>query len=327
MRLAFFGSDHFSIQCLKQILPLPSHISHIDIISRHPKLSGRGLKQLKDVPISKFATDNNLPLLRADKKSDFDSLPPYNLAIAVSYGKLIPSSFLNTLTYPGLNVHPSLLPKYSGPAPLQRALLNNDAVTGVSVQTLHPTEFDKGDILAQESYNINPDESFITLSNHLASIGGKLLNDILVNKLYDPSNPQFKLIKPSTSFSYAYKIKPKERQIQWDNSSIDGLIRTQNTIGNLYTFKSYTSKDNVISYKRIIFSDIKRSKTPNDPSIHNGSFSLLPDNSLDIKTSDGWINVEKLGVEGIGLQTAKKFFSSLKKNFNNIEHMFYRIDQ
>lgn len=327
MRLAFFGSDYFSIQCLKQILPLPPHISHIDIICRHPKPSGRGLKQLKDVPLSKFATDNNLPVLRADKQSDFDSLPLYNLAIAVSYGKLIPSSFLNTLTYPGLNVHPSLLPKYSGPAPLQRTLLNNDALTGVSVQTLHPTEFDKGDILAQESYNITPDESFISLSNNLATIGGKLLNNILVNKLYDPSNLSYKLINPSASFSYAYKIKPTERQIKWDNSSINGLIKIQNTIGNLYTFKEHTSKDNIVTNKRIILPNIRPSETPNDLSVPNGTFKLLPNETLDIKTSDGWINVENVSVEGIGLQTAKKFFNDLKKRFNNPEPVFYNIDK
>lgn len=341
IRLAYFGSDHFSINCLKQILPLFKSsnqiISHLDIITRNPKLSGRGMKQLKDVPIASFANDQSLNLLRADKNSDFKNLllnNNYDLCIAVSYGKLIPSSFLQTLKFGGLNVHPSILPKYSGPAPLQRALLNNDKITGVTIQTLHPTEFDKGDILSQEIYNIKFNETIISLTNELSILGGHLLKNILEKKLYDSNSSDFKILKPKLDYSYANKIQSNERQINWNIHSSFDLYRRENTLGHLYTFKSFTPKKKSINklnqnhFKRIVLSNASSIVTPlsdSDKLLPNGTFRLINNDKFQVKVNDGFVTYSEIKTEGYGSEDGSKFFNSLKKKFGSTDNVFTTV--
>ena len=112
--------------------------------------------------------------MRADTSQEITQLSEqylFNLVIAVSYGRLIPSTFIQHCKYGGLNVHPSLLPKYSGSSPLQYALLNDDKFTGCTVQTLHPTKFDHGDIIIQSSeIPILDDDNSVSLFKNLARL-------------------------------------------------------------------------------------------------------------------------------------------------------------
>lgn len=338
LKLAFFGSDYFSINCLKQILPLFNAstsssplISHLDVITRSPKLSGRGMKQLRDVPIASFATSSSLNLLRADKKADFTNLMNnnYDICIAVSYGKLIPSTFLSSLKYGGLNVHPSILPKYSGPAPLQRALLNNDDVTGVTVQTLHPTEFDKGDILLRESYTIKYDETLQSLTQELSTRGGLLLKHVLEKRIYDADSPNHLVLQPQLPYSYAKKVQSSERQILWDDFSAFDLYRRENTLGPLYTFKQFMpkkkSKTLSSSSKRVVLSNCSPTPaalTDANKNLPNGTFRAAEDGQLAVKVKDGLVFYSEVKTEGFGAESGSKFFSSLKKKFGTSDNKF-----
>lgn len=331
LKIAFFGSDHFSINCLKPLLStMEKSGGIIDIISRNPKKSGRGLTLFKDVPIAGFAKENGLPLLRADKKSDFVHLSAtnYDLCIAVSYGRLIPFTFLDSLKYGGLNVHPSLLPRHSGPAPLQRALLDGDVDTGVTIQTLHPTEFDKGDILLMEEYHIKSNESLDSLTEILSLKGGDLLKTVLEQGMFDKSSSHYKTIQPSLPFSYAAKVTKDDSRINWLTHSTREIMRRQSTLGNLFTYKlalpKKASKKPV--FKRIILSDLEPFMPSSDHSqnISIGNFAL-EDETLYIKTVDGFITPKLINTEGIGSETGIKFFNSLKKKFNNTETSFNNI--
>lgn len=338
LKLAFFGSDYFSINCLKQIIPLlhaPSSatplISHLDVITRSPKLSGRGMKQLKDVPIASFSALESLNLLRADKKADFSDLMNrnYDICIAVSYGKLIPSTFLSSLKYGGLNVHPSLLPKYSGPAPLQRALLNNDKVTGVTVQTLHPTEFDRGDVLLRETYDIKNGETLESLTQELSLKGGLLLRRILEEKIYDVSSSNHSVLQPQLPYSYAKKVQSSERQILWNQFSAFDLYRRENTLGPLYTFKQFVpkkkSKATLNPLKRVVLSKCSPSLIPlteADKNLPNGTFRVGETDQLEVKVYDGFVSYSEVKTEGYGTENGAKFFNSLKKKFGTLNTEF-----
>lgn len=336
LKVAFFGSDLFSINCLKQILPLyrPARtgiIDQLDVITRNPKPSGRGLKQLRDAPIASFAQENALTLLRAEKKTDFTEIAKkthYDLCIAVSYGKLIPVSFLSTLKHGGLNVHPSILPKYSGPAPLQRALLNNDPTTGVSVQTLHPSEFDKGDVLLRQEYTVQQGESLMSLTEKLSKVGGQLLKTILEQGLYDKSSPTYRVLSPELPFSYAAKVTSSERQIDWSIHSVHDIIRRENTLGPLYSFKKAVSRkksggaNGGTTLKRVVFTNCQASPTPftaQQMSLPNGTFLLNSSGDLDIKLRDGFVTPREVKTEGFGSESGAKFFRSLKKKFGTSE--------
>ncbi|QPG76143.1 hypothetical protein FOA43_003529 [Brettanomyces nanus] len=335
LRIGYFGSDYFSINCLKQILPLrfgqPQIISRLDVITRDPKPSGKGLRHLKDVPVARFAEENQLRVLRAEKEVDFDALlaNQYDLCIAVSYGLLIPASFINSLPFGGLNIHPSLLPKYSGAAPLQRALLNEDSTTGVTIQTLHPTEFDKGDILSRQEYEVRPDETFESLTKVLSQAGGLLLKNIIEKQMYDRLSPDYHALKSELLFSYAKKIQSHERHIDWAHYSSFNLKRRSNTLGPLYTFKRIHlgKAREETGYRRVVLNDFKESPQQQLPSLLvPGCYDLdlTNPNRLLVKTVDGTLSVGHLNVEGLGSLTGEKMVRSSKKMFGNIEKRFLR---
>lgn len=328
IRVGFFGADHFSVGCLKAILPLysstPKTISHLDVITRSPKLGGRGLQHLNEFPVAKFAKENDINVLRAERNADFGFLPNYDLCIAVSYGKLIPASFLRSLPFGGLNVHPSLLPRYSGPAPLQRALLNQDPMTGVTVQTLHPTEFDKGTILGRQYYKIKRSETYHSLVKALSKSGGKVLYDILLNQKYDSTLPQYETLPPEVPFSYAKKVQPEERQIIWSRYDTFKIVRIFNTLGHLYTFKKYQprrSQSRELGFRRVVLDDIQESKEHLFPADSiPGSFMADPSDTqrLLVKTVDGCISVSNIKVESLGNVSPDRLSNPTKKMFGNV---------
>lgn len=330
LKVAFFGSDRFSISCLQPLLPLlrknGGPIAHLDVITRYPKKSGRGLTNLKDVPIAAFAHENQLPLLRADKKADFASLAnlTYDLCIAVSYGRLIPSTFLQSVKYGGLNVHPSLLPRHSGPAPLQRALLEGDSVTGVTVQTLHPTEFDKGDILLMQKYTVHPTETLETLTAALSKRGGQLLKTAVERRLFDRARPDFSVVQPSLPYTYAAKVTKDDCKILWSRERTSDIMRKQATLGPLFTFKMSLPKkaNKKPALKRVVLSQL-RPFQPAHPvdDLVVGGFALDGDN-MYIKTLDGFVSPSSLSTEGIGSETGAKFVHTLSKKFNHTEPSF-----
>ncbi|CCH41517.1 Methionyl-tRNA formyltransferase [Wickerhamomyces ciferrii] len=325
LKIAFFGSDEFSIESLRKLVQIskekPGVIDSIDLIARPPKATGRYLKEVTDVPIASYATSENLAIHRAEKDDEINSLisNKYNMAIAVSYGKLIPNQFLNSLKY-SLNVHPSLLPKLSGASPLQKALLNHDKTTGVTVQTLSPDKFDKGAIVDQtDEISIEKDDTYKSLRDRLAIIGADLLGKVIIDGSY--SNPTF---KSKYKFSYTGKISPNMTKINWNNSSSFDIYRQFNTLGPLHTFKEIRVKAKKgmtrLGWRRVILYDVEQIKENLD-SLKPGQF-INKDSKVIIKTSDGAIAVKELQLECEKREGADKFYASLKKKTGDTEKIF-----
>lgn len=314
LRVAFFGSDHFSIPSFKALANLsksnPEIIESIDLIAKYPKHTGRDLKTVSDVPIAEIAKAEGINIIRAEANKEILDLIPrnYSLAIAVSYGKLIPKEFIEKIPY-SLNLHPSLLPKYSGASPLQYALLNQDEFTGVTIQTLHPTLFDKGQIVDQtDEIKIEKFENLASLTNRLAIIGSDLLIKVLINNSF--KNPNF---KSTYDYSYAKKITPSMKQINWDSNS-DEILAKFNALGPLFSYKEIKVKQRrkplIHEFRRIIFNDIEISDL--NPKLNPGEFALT-DNGLLIKTKNGSILSKNLQFEFQKKEDFKTFFNNLHK--------------
>lgn len=325
LKVAFFGSDEFSIFSLRKLLQLKESgiVDAVDVVAKHPKYSGRDLKELTDVPIATVACQLGLPVVRAESNAEINELAGnhYSMAIAVSYGKLIPKKFLQSVPY-SLNLHPSLLPRYSGASPLQFALLNNDKQTGVTVQTLHPTEFDRGAIVAQRGgIEIRRDETLQSLRDRCAVEGADLLGEVITKGLYkDPS------FKPVYEYSYASKITPQMSQIDWGHSS-DGIVRRYNTLGPLFTFKEIKMKKRrkplVHEFRRVILSDISRVEPqPQDLDLKTPGEFKLQDDKVIVRASDGFIAVKTLQLEFEKKEDATKFMTSLPKRAGATANVF-----
>lgn len=332
LNIAFFGSDEFSIKSFKSLIDLQCNnaelISNVDLIARPAKLSGRGLSTLVDVPIVQVAEQLGINIIRAETKQEINELQQnqYDIAIAVSYGKLIPADFIKNLKYCGLNVHPSLLPKYSGASPLQYALLNNDAKTGVTVQTLHPTKFDQGKIVLQsDEISVDEKETFNSLRDKLATVGGELLVKVLQDGLYK-NVQELPVQQLKYDYSYASKVSPSMKEIRWNEYGKDQLVRRINVLGSLYSFKEISlkkKKKQQQGYRRVILYNIKAEEQGAETLTQNGEFQLGEDKQkVIIKVNDGFVSCDKFKFECFGEEDAEIFMTRLKKKAGDTPNVF-----
>lgn len=168
----FFGSSHFSVfflDALKNRGVLPALI-----VSTPDKPQGRKLI-LAPTPVSVWAKENNIPLITpASLKIEIPELNGFDLFIVASYGKIIPQMVLDIPKHGVLNIHPSLLPKYRGPSPIQSAMIADDKNTGVSIMKLD-AEMDHGPILAQEKVEIKEWLPLLEMKKIMAEKGAQLL--------------------------------------------------------------------------------------------------------------------------------------------------------
>lgn len=323
-RIAFFGSDAFSVASLSALLKLHRRnvIGNIDVITRSIKPTGRNRKILRDVPAGIFATENGLPVHRADCAADINALlGPYDLAVAVSYGRLIPAQFLARVTHGGVNLHPSLLPRHLGLLPIQRALMSDDKITGVTLQTLHPTKFDRGAILLRTSeMEIAQHDTCASLAARLSAAGSQLLVEAVEKRLYEEKV----LISSPYGYSLAPKILPSDSEISWSSHTGRNIKRLHDALGPLHTFKLVdisSKKKSFRGLQKVILDDID---------VHQGQivrpfgtfFLDEPSKRLHISTVDGYISVGKLKFQYCGSEDAVTFMEHLGKRTGGTESIF-----
>jgi methionyl-tRNA formyltransferase len=168
----FFGSSHFSVfllDSLKEKGWIPALI-----VSTPDKPQGRKLV-LTPTPVSIWAKENNIPLITpASLKVEIPELHGFDLFVVASYGKIIPQTILDIPKDGVLNIHPSLLPKYRGPSPIQSAMLDDDKQTGVSIMKLDAL-MDHGPIIAQEKIEIKEWLPLLDMKKIMAEKGAALL--------------------------------------------------------------------------------------------------------------------------------------------------------
>ena len=177
--MAFFGNSEFSSLVLEKMKAL-GILPNI-IITTPDKPKGRKM-ELAKTPTKIWAEDNSIEYLEAENLKDegfLEKASLYDIYIVASYGKIIPKNLLDMPKYGVLNVHPSLLPKYRGPSPLQEQILNNEKDVGVSVM-LVDERVDHGPVLTQKKVEMeNWPVGFNKLSKILAEEGAEILSEIL----------------------------------------------------------------------------------------------------------------------------------------------------
>jgi len=175
MRLVFFGSADFSIPTLEELYHSRHQVLGVVTIPDRPQ--GRGRK-LRPSPVKVFAQEHELPIWQPESLKDGDFLKALEkldaeLFIVVAF-RILPAVVFTMPSIGSMNLHPSLLPAYRGPAPIHWALLNGDTRTGVTTFFLKK-KVDTGDILLQEEVEIEPDDDFGSLHDKLARRGAQLV--------------------------------------------------------------------------------------------------------------------------------------------------------
>ncbi|WP_168455740.1 methionyl-tRNA formyltransferase [Wolbachia endosymbiont of Ctenocephalides felis wCfeJ] len=183
MRVIFMGSPEFAVSTLNLLLKSGNEV--IAVYTKAPKPSGRGQKLTKS-PIHAIAEENSIEVCTpASMKSSaeqkkFRNFKP-DIAVVAAYGLILPKEVLNIPKYGCINIHPSLLPRWRGAAPIQQAILAGDQETGVSIIQLDEG-LDSGPILKQRKFLIGKNDNYKTLHDKLSKLGGDLLMEVL-NKI------------------------------------------------------------------------------------------------------------------------------------------------
>ena len=176
MRILFMGTPDFAVASLKRLVEDGHEIC--GVFTQPDKPKNRGHK-LTFSPVKEYALSQNLAVYQPLKMRDgeamsiVEELAP-ELIVVAAYGKILPEDILNYPKYGSINVHSSLLPKYRGAAPINWAILDGEAETGVSIMYM-TKELDAGDVILQKSTAIGEDEDALALTARLAGLGAEAL--------------------------------------------------------------------------------------------------------------------------------------------------------
>ena len=217
LKIIFMGTPNFAVPILKAIYKSDHKI--LEVYTQPATKSGRGQK-LKHSDIFNCAKKLNLSVRSPDKLetneevNHIKKLKP-DLAVVVAYGKILPSSLLSIDNLLFINAHASLLPKWRGAAPMQRAIMNQDYETGVSIMKIIP-QLDAGPVMLQEKIKISKEMSYEDLSERISFIGAKLILDSM--KLIENNKAIF-IDQKESDATYAKKIHKNESKINWNEDA------------------------------------------------------------------------------------------------------------
>ncbi|MBO5398411.1 MAG: methionyl-tRNA formyltransferase [Clostridia bacterium] len=236
MKIVFFGTPDIARDCLKAIYEAGHEI--VLVVTVPDKPNSRG-KKIVYSEVKEFAIEHNLNLVQPEKlanneelKAEIGALNP-DIFCVVAYGKYLPKSYINMCKYEPVNIHPSLLPKYRGSAPIQWAVLNGDKETGVTSMYISE-KMDAGDIILQEKVQIGEYETTGELWDRLSKIGGNLL----VKTLEQIENGTAPRIPQGEEYSEVTMISKDMAKIDFEKTAeeIKNLVRGLNPFLGAYGF-------------------------------------------------------------------------------------------
>jgi methionyl-tRNA formyltransferase len=295
------GTPNFSVPIMKSLYQ--KGYSICAVYTQPPKKSMRGQKSNKS-PVQKIAENFNLniryPNFLSQNREElkyFKSLSA-DIVIVVAYGQLIPKEFLNLSKNGFINIHASLLPKWRGAAPMQRAIMNLDEVTGISVMKI-VEKLDAGPTMLKQEIKLNNEMNAEDVSNQLSTIGSEVISDCL--DLIEIGKAKF-VEQNHSKATYAKKINKEEAKIIWKEDAqkiiakIDGLYPNP---GAWFLFQGERYK-----VLKATLSDLK------------GQPGSVLDENLTVACGGKSIKIEEIQRQGKSKQKATEFLlgSKIKKD-------------
>ena len=236
--IVFFGTEDFSADVLGHLLKSGYSVNFI--VTKPDSKSGRGQK-IQFSKVKQLALDHDIKLLQpVDVKEINKKLSPLAdnlIGILVSFGKILPKSTLNLFKNGIINIHPSLLPQYRGPSPIESAILNGDKITGVSIMKI-TDKMDAGPIYKTIEYELKNNDNQEILYKKLAELGGKelvkILPDILDGSLKPKMQNEDEAIYCSMLTKAMSELKPQEYSADKAERKVRAHIRFPKTRFNIF---------------------------------------------------------------------------------------------
>lgn len=299
MRIIFAGTPDFAAETLKVLLQTEHDICAVYTQPDRP--SGRGRK-LTPSPVKQLALEHHIPVeqpLNFKSQQSLEVLAGYqaDLMVVVAYGLLLPQQVLDTPRLGCINVHASLLPRWRGAAPIQRAILAGDKETGVGIMKME-AGLDTGPVLLEARCPIHRDDTAQLLHDRLAALGAEALVTSLddIESRLDKASPQ-----DGNLSTYARKLEKKEALIDWQQPATQ-ILRQINAF-NPWPVAQTQWHDDTMRIWRALVADSDQSGQP-------GEVLNVSKQGIDIATGDGVLRITQLQVPGKRAMAVQDFLNA-----------------
>jgi methionyl-tRNA formyltransferase len=302
LRIVFMGTAELACASLKALLD-SLHFEIPAVVTQPDRSRGRGLK-LQPSPVKTIAAAAGLPVWQPARASDPDlvaglaALRP-DLLVVAAYGQILPQAMLDLPRFGGVNVHASLLPKYRGAAPIQWAILNDEAETGVTIMKM-AAGLDTGDILSRRSIPILPEDNSATLHEHLAALGAELLVPTILDYTSGRITPQPQV---ESEASHARKITKEDGRLDWTKPArtLWNQVRAFTPWPGAFTTLSENSARRLLKILRATIED-NRHGAP-------GEILQADKTGLVVACGQGSLRIHELQLEGGRKLTAAEYLA------------------
>lgn len=312
LSIIFAGTPAFALPALEGLI----HSDHrlLAVYTRPDKPAGRGQK-LAASPVKNLALEHHLPVLQPKTLRDPEAqtqLKAFNadVMVVVAYGLLLPQPVLDAPRLGCINIHPSLLPRWRGAAPIQRTLFAGDQETGVTIMQMD-AGLDTGNTLLQKKFPIEIHETSASLHDRLAKFAVPLLLEVLQQYEKGSAHP---IPQDNNLATYAEKITKTEARLDWNCSAKELLNKIR--AFNPWPVAFCNWQNEIV---RIWQAEVISVATSSPP----GTVVAANKDGVDVATGQGILRIKQLQLAGGKVLTAAEFLNSRQKELRPNTSFFY----
>ena len=288
MRVVFAGTPDFAAASLQALIDAGHEI--VAVYTQPDRRAGRG-RQTQPGPVKQLALNHGLPVEQPPSLKDAqaqETLAGYapEVMVVAAYGLLLPQKVLDIPEHGCLNVHASLLPRWRGAAPIQWALANGDAETGITIMQMD-AGLDTGDMLLRHRTPIHPDDTGGSLHDRLAGMGGRAITEALAELEAGTLTPT---PQDASQATYARKLDKEEGRIDW-NQSADAIERRIRAF-NPWPVCNTRDGDTIL---RILQGQVTSPGEPIDPP---GTVLTRDREGAQVQCGEGVLNIQQIQLSG-----------------------------
>ncbi|OGN07430.1 MAG: methionyl-tRNA formyltransferase [Candidatus Yanofskybacteria bacterium RIFCSPHIGHO2_02_FULL_38_22b] len=303
MKIVFFGTPDFAIPALKSLINFDYHIEAV--VTQPEKPVGRA-KVILPSPVKKVALEYDIKVFEPHSlKKDEEFFKQFkhlnsDICLIAAYGKIIPSQYIELPKYGFINIHPSLLPKYRGPSPIQTAILNGDTKTGVTIMKIDE-EVDHGSILSSKSYYLPPNTYYSQAEQELARLGAELLIETIPKYLNEEIKPRE---QDHSQATFTKIITREDGKIDWNKSAeeIYNQIRALNPEPGTWTIW----QNKILNIIKTDYLDVQ---LPRNLEVEHPGTVFKLNNDIAVVTQKCYLILKQIQLEGGKEMDAKAFLN------------------
>ncbi len=310
LKIVYAGTPEFALPCLKKINE--SDMEIIAVLTQPDRPAGRGMK-IKESPIKKYAKNNQLLYFQPEKideefTNSINKLRP-DILIVAAFGIILPKYFIDLFPKKAFNIHASILPKWRGAAPIQRAIMHGDDKIGVTIMEL-VEKLDAGNIFLKYSLDRDPTKTSGDYFEILAKYGTELMMQHLNNiQLGLPIESKLQVEEEVT---YAKKISKSESYLNLEN-------KAENIVNKVMALNPFPISRISFRQKEV---KIFHAELTDISSVENQSGSINLSEDLLVATSDFYIKINSIQISGGQMLTGKEFIKNYQlkpaEKFSNV---------